>query len=94
MKPLLEQQTDRYVCGASLPPLRPVDRVMRLSRMGAFFPHRLSFMRVLIRRLARQKAVMQMPVCELDENGFGHIVLSLPLSGRIYSLIALSLIHI
>ena len=90
MKPLLEQQTDRYVCGASLPPLRPVDRVMRLSRMGAFFPHRLSFMRVLIRRLARQKAVMQMPVCELDENGFGHIVLSLPLSGRIYSLIAYS----
>ncbi len=90
MTPLLEQQTDRYVCGASLPPLRPVDRVMRLSRMGAFFPHRLSFMRVLIRRLARQKAVMQMPVCELDENGFGHIVLSLPLSGRIYSLIAYS----
>ena len=31
-----------------------------------------------------------MPVCELDENGFGHIVLSLPLSGRIYSLIAYS----
>jgi len=90
MTPLLEQQTDRYVCGASLPPLRPVDRVMRLSRMGAFFPHRLSFMRVLIRRLAKQKAVMQMPVCELDENGFGHIVLSLPLSGRIYSLIAYS----
>ena len=83
-------QNSDAACGTSLPPLRSYDSVMRLSRMGAFFPHRLSFMRVLIRRLAAQKSEMQMPVCALDQNGFGHVVLSLSLSGRVYSLIAFS----
>ena len=32
--------------------LRPPDQVMRLSRMGSFFPTRLSFMRSLLRRLS------------------------------------------
>lgn len=83
-------QADNQACGASLPVLRPFDQVMRLSRMGSFFPHRLSFMRVLIRRLAAEKAVMQMPICQLDSDGFGHVVFSIPVSGRTYSLIAYS----
>ena len=88
-KTSLNQNSDA-ACGATLPPLRSYDRVMRLSRMGAFFPHRLSFMRVLIRRLAAQKSKMEIPVCALDKNGFGHVVLSLALTGRVYSLIAFS----
>ena len=88
-KTSLHQNSD-VACGVALPPLRSYDSVMRLSRMGAFFPHRLSFMRVLIRRLAAQKSKMQMPVCALDKNGFGHVVLSLALSGRVYSLMAFS----
>ena len=75
-KTSLHQNSD-LACGVALPPLRSYDSVMRLSRMGAFFPHRLSFMRVLIRRLAAQKSKMQMPVCALDKNGFGHVVLAL-----------------
>ena len=90
MASLSNQQTDNQACGASLPDLRPFDEVMQLSRMGSFFPHRLSFMRVLIRRLADEKAVMQMPICQLDNNGFGHVVFSIPVSGRTYSLIAYS----
>ena len=29
-------------CGQALPPLRPPDEVMKLSRLGSFFPHRLA----------------------------------------------------
>ena len=74
--------------------LRPPDEVMRLARLGAFFPHRLSFMRRFIRRIASERAQLTIPICALDANGFGHIVLTLPLrgplGGRAYSLIAYS----
>ena len=70
--------------------LRPPDEVMRLARLGAFFPHRLSFMRCFIRRIARERAQLTIPICALDADGFGHIVLTLPLGGCNYSLIAYS----
>ena len=70
--------------------LRPPDAVMRLARLGAFFPHRLSFMRRFIRRIARERTQLTIPICALDANGFGHIVLTLPLGGQDYSLIAYS----
>ena len=54
--------------------MRPADDVMRLERMGAFFPHRLSFMRSFIRRIASENAQISCPVTALDNNGFGHIV--------------------
>ena len=69
---------------------RPPDEVMRLARLGAFFPHRLSFMRRFIRRIARERTQLTIPICALDANGFGHIVLTLPLGGQDYSLIAYS----
>jgi hypothetical protein len=70
--------------------LRDPDEVMRLSRMGAFFPTRLSFMRSLIRRLARENAKVTRPVWEIDEKGFGRAVYSLTLGGHVYSLVAFS----
>ena len=78
------------VCGRPLPELRPPDSVMGLGRMGASFPHRLSFMRVFIRKLAAEKATMSIPYSSLDKDGFGHVVITLPLGGRDYSLIAYS----
>ena len=36
-----------------VPQLRPPGEVMRLERMGASFPTRLSFMRQLVRRMIR-----------------------------------------
>ncbi|MCB1368628.1 MAG: hypothetical protein KDK00_12740 [Rhodobacteraceae bacterium] len=71
-------------------PLRHPDQVMRLERMGAAFPHRLSFMRTLLRRLNREGADVTRPVWEIDAEGYGRAVYSVPLGGDVYSLIAFS----
>ena len=68
--------------------LRPASEVMRLARMGAFFPTRLSFMRALIRQLSEEDAVVARPVWEMSPEGYGRAVYSVPLSGYTYSLIA------
>ena len=70
--------------------LRPASEVMRLSRMGAYFPTRLSFSRTLIRFLAEQKAEINRPIWEIDKDGFGRAVYSLYLGGYSYSLVAFS----
>ena len=77
-------------CGQALPDLRSPDQVMKLSRLGAFFPHRLSFMRSFLRRAAAENAHLTIPACQLDQNGYGHMVLCLPVGGRPYCLIAYS----
>ena len=71
-------------------PLRSPNEVMKLARLGAFFPHRLSFMRILIRRLASEKAIMHVAAHQLDANGIGHMVLQIAVGGRPYSLIGYS----
>ena len=70
--------------------LRPPDEVMRLARMGAFFPTRLSFMRTLIRRLAEEGARVTRPIWEMTEEGFGRAVYLVRMGGYSYSLVALS----
>ena len=70
--------------------LRPPDDVMRLERLGSFFPTRLSFMRVLIRRLAYEQAALKRPVWDMDDDGFGQAVYSIDYGGYTYSLIAYS----
>lgn len=70
--------------------LRPPEEVMRLERMGAFFPTRLSFMRTLIRYLRAEEAVVSRPVWNINGEGYGHAVYSLSLSGYTYSLVAFS----
>ncbi len=84
------QAKQTKICGQALPRLRSPDEVMKLSRLGSFFPHRLSFMRTFIRRVAAEDACMTVTVNTLDQNGYGHVVLSLPVSGKIFSLIAFS----
>ncbi len=71
-------------------PLRPPAQVMRLARMGSFFPTRLSFMRSLIRRLHAEGAAVTRPVWDIDAEGYGRAVYSLPLGGDLYSLVAFS----
>lgn len=85
--------SDRHVEAAPNPPqapLRPAETVMRLDRMGAFFPTRLSFMRVLMRRLAAERARVDRTLWEIDGNGFGRAVYAVELGGHTYSLIAFS----
>ncbi len=73
-----------------LAPLRPPSTVMRLRRMGAMFPTRLSFLRTLMRDLARENTKVSRPVWEMDADGFGQAVYSLRLGGYDYSLVAIS----
>lgn len=71
-------------------PLRPPSEVMRLARMGSMFPTRLSFLRTLMRRLSAERADVSTPVWRIDAAGFGHAVITVPLGGHIYSLVAVS----
>lgn len=70
--------------------LRPPSTVMRLERLGSFFPTRLSFLRSLLRKLATDGMQLSRPVFELDALGYGHVVYDVVLDGRHYSLIAYS----
>ena len=70
--------------------LRPPAEVMRLSRMGSFFPTRLSFMRVLLRSLSAGEAKISRPVWEIDENGWGRAVYQLEAGEVVYSLVVFS----
>ena len=47
---------------------------MRLSRIGAFHPTRISFARTLIRRMARESWRFSRPVFALDDAGIGTAV--------------------
>jgi hypothetical protein len=71
-------------------PLRPPAQVMRLARLGANFPSRISFLRTLIRRLHTENAIIQRPIWDIDANGFGRAVYTVRLNGRAYSLVAFS----
>jgi len=54
--------------------LRPPSKVMRLARMGAFHPTRVSFVRTLVRRMARERWRIERERFDLDANGYGDIV--------------------
>ncbi|MEL6685320.1 MAG: hypothetical protein AAFQ00_08515, partial [Pseudomonadota bacterium] len=71
-------------------PLRPPSSVMRLRRMGAAFPTRLSFLRTLMRALAADKVEVKRPVWQMDAAGFGHAVYTLRFGGYDYALVAVS----
>ena len=71
-------------------PLRPPSTVMRLSRMGAMFPTRLSFLRSLMRRLAAENVQVVRQDWAMCAEGFGHGVFSVALGGHTYSLVAVS----
>ena len=71
-------------------PLRPPAEVMRLERMGAFYPTRLSFMRSLLRNLSIEGARVSRRIWQIDDRGFGHAVYTVQLGGYDYSLVAFS----
>lgn len=71
-------------------PLRPPSSVMRLRRMGAAFPMRLSFLRTLMRALSADDVRVARPVWSMDAAGFGHAVYQLRFGGYDYALVAVS----
>ena len=62
--------------------LRPPERVCKLDRMGAAFPTRLSFMRLLLRRMSSEGWQMKRGQFELDESGYGTAVYTAQLPDR------------
>jgi hypothetical protein len=79
--------------GDNAPPaveLRSPDCVMRLSRMGASFPSRLSFMRSMLRHLTRTRASVDCTLWEMNDEGYGRAVYQTKFDGHTYSLVAFS----
>ena len=71
-------------------PLRSPSQVMKLSRMGSAHAHRLSFMRILMRRMQRENWRIEATEFVIDGNGVGHAVYTAHTPNRTYSLVAFS----
>ena len=56
---------------------RPPSEVMTLEKMGSCFPTRLSFMRILIRKLIKNKSHVKTQEWHMDNKGFGHAVFTI-----------------
>jgi hypothetical protein len=69
-------------------PLRSPEKVMRLKRLGSLHQCRLSFMRILVRRMVSDQWQFQRPIFDIDRDGTGHAVYSAIAPGHTYSLIA------
>ena len=67
---------------------RDPDVVMRLSRMGSAHPTRLSFLRVLLRRLVAEGWRFDRPLWEVDYRGVGRAVYRAKGPVRTYCLVA------
>ncbi|MFK7941757.1 MAG: hypothetical protein AB8B85_02405 [Paracoccaceae bacterium] len=67
---------------------RPPHKVMRLARMGSTHPSRLSFMRIMLRRLEAENWKVDRPVWEIDRKGVGRAVYRVTTPERCYSLVA------
>lgn len=70
------------------PRLRDPDQVMRLSRMGSAHPMRLSFLRVLLRRVVAEGWRFDRPLWELDAKGVGRAIYRARGPERTYCLVA------
>lgn len=70
--------------------LRPAEQVLRLARMGSMHQTRLSFMRVLLRRFAKDQWQVEKRHWDVDNNGIGAAVYSCAGPERTYSLVVFS----
>ena len=69
-------------------PRRAPQEVMRLSRMGSAHPTRLSFLRILLRRVQQEGWRFDRPVWDIDAQGVGRAVYRAQGPDRTYSLVA------
>ena len=68
--------------------MRPASQVMRLKRMGSFHQSRLSFMRVLLRRLKKENWQFDRPIFDINEKGVGVATYRAKGPKRTYTLVA------
>lgn len=78
---------ERRGVGRTVAPRDP-DVVMRLSRMGSAHPMRLSFLRVLLRRLKSEGWRFDRPLWDVDHKGVGRAVYRARGPERTYCLVA------
>ncbi|MDO6485624.1 hypothetical protein [Shimia thalassica] len=69
---------------------RPAETVMHLSRLGSLHQCRLSFMRQLTRRMAREHWTFSRGVFDINDAGVGHAVYTAQGPEHAYSLVAFS----
>lgn len=63
---------------------------MDLERLGRFYPYRLSFMRMLVRRMMTDSWQIERTVFDLDDNGYGEAVYELTASTEKFSFVIFS----
>lgn len=68
--------------------LRSPDTVMRLARLGSFHQCRLSFMRQLTRRFAREAWTVTRSMFDINADGVGRAVYQVDTGSRKYALVA------
>ena len=68
--------------------LRKPEEVMKLSRLGSLHQSRISFMRVLLRRLASENWRFDKPNWNINDDGFGYATYSVHGPERSYTLVA------
>lgn len=71
-------------------PLRPVNQVMDLERLGAIHQSRLSFMRTLVRRIMRERWQINPVRFELDQQGYGTVIYEITTPNKRYSFVLFS----
>lgn len=81
---------DRPIIGDVSRFKRPPSEVMRLARMGSAHPTRLSFLRVLLRRIRNEGWRFDRPLWDIDASGVGRAVYRVTGPERAYSLVAFS----
>lgn len=69
-------------------PRRSPSQVMRLERLGSTHPMRLSFLRILLRRMQQENWRFDRPVWQVDSNGVGVAVYRAIGPSQTYSLVA------
>lgn len=67
--------------------LRRADIVMAPERLGAMHQNRISFVRSLIRKMARQEWQVTQHAWELSPQGFGHVIYKLTTPKQVYHLV-------
>lgn len=67
---------------------RSPDEVMTLARLGSLHQSRLSFMRQLTRRMARERWTFRAHIFDINDQGVGHAVYTAQGPERAYSLVA------
>ncbi|KMW60819.1 hypothetical protein AIOL_000984 [Candidatus Rhodobacter oscarellae] len=78
----------REIASTADVPLRPPAQVMRLARMGSMHQSRLSFMRILLRRMKAEGWRIERPRFEIDAHGVGTALYRAVTPTRSYTLVA------